>query len=227
MRIVLYARASTEDQSITLEAQQAKLEQFAALHDFEAVATILDAGQSGKSLNRAGLQQALAMLRSGRADGIAILRLDRLTRSVADLANLIDEYFSEKAGKQLFSVQDSINTTTASGRLVLHILGSVSQWERESIGERTRSALQHKIGRLQRVGRVRFGYDLAEDGVSLVPNEVEQAALAIIVGMRQAGHTLRSIAEALTSRQIRTKDGLATWSHSTVAYILKGSRAAA
>lgn len=157
MKVILYARVSTEDQArdgVSLEAQSAKMSAYASLYDLEVVETITDAGESAKSLNRPGLQKALAMLRSGQADGLVIAKLDRLTRSVADWQELIDGYFGERAGKQLFSVGDSIDTRTAAGRMVLNILLSVAQWEREAICERTRDALRHKIKRRERCGGI-------------------------------------------------------------------------
>jgi DNA invertase Pin-like site-specific DNA recombinase len=219
MKVILYCRASTEEQTITLESQQSKLAAFAELHDLTTAAIIIES-ESAKSLDREGLQRALAMLRRGEADGLAVLKLDRLTRSVADWQTLIDDYFGERAGKQLFSIQDSIDTRTAAGRLVLNVLLSVAQWERETIGERTRDALQHKIRKGQRVGKVRFGFDLADDGTSLVPNAAEQTAIGIMQQLRSAGRTLREIANELTWRAIPTKENRGVWTHSAVAYIL-------
>ena len=69
------------------------------------------------------------MLKRGEADGLAVVKLDRLTRSVADWQTLIDGWFGERAGKQLFSVGDSIDTRTAAGRLVLNVLMSVAAWD--------------------------------------------------------------------------------------------------
>jgi site-specific DNA recombinase len=219
MRVILYCRASTDDQQITLESQQAKLAAFASLHDLDVAATIVES-ESAKSLNRPGLQRALAMLQSGEADGLAVLKLCRLTRSVADWQTLIEGYFGERAGKQLFSIQDSIDTRTAAGRLVLNVLMSVAAWERETIGERTRDALQHKIRKGERVGKVRYGFDLAADGKALLPNETEQTAIGLMQSLRDAGHSLRAIAAELTARAIPTKENRGTWTHSAVAYIL-------
>jgi site-specific DNA recombinase len=219
MRTILYVRASTEDQHLTLEAQEGKLRAYAALYELQMIEVIVEA-ESAKSLSRAGLQRALAMLRAGEADGLAVVKLDRLTRSVADWQTLIDGYFGERAGKQLFSVQDSIDTRTAAGRLVLNVLLSVAQWERETIGERTRDALRHKISRQERVGKVRFGYDLADNGRSLVPNEREQTAICLMQQLRHAGRTLREIAAELTRQDFATKERQGAWTHSAVAYIL-------
>jgi DNA invertase Pin-like site-specific DNA recombinase len=223
MRVILYSRVSTVDQcdhGISLDAQQAKMAAYARLYDLTVVEVIVD-GESAKSLNRVGLQRALALLRNGNADGMVIVKLDRLTRSVADWQILIDNYFGEKAGKQLLSVNDSIDTRTAAGRLVLNVILSVAQWEREATGERTREALRHKIRNGQRCGKVRFGFDLADDGKTLVPNPVEQNAIALMTQLREAGYTLRQIAAALTQENIPTKEGGINWTHTAVARILQ------
>jgi site-specific DNA recombinase len=228
-RIILYCRVSTSDQAdngVSLEAQQAKLTAYAGVYDLDVVETITDAGESAKSLNRPGLQRALAKLHKGEADGLAVVKLDRLTRSVADWQSLIDGYFCERAGKQLLSVSDAIDTRTAAGRLVLNVLMSVAAWEREATGERTREALRHKIRNCERVGKVKFGYDLASDGKTLTPNNSELEAICAMRQLRAAGKTLRQVAAELTARGIRTKEGLTKWSHQTVAYILKQDRTA-
>ena len=224
MKVLCYARVSTanqEENGVSLEAQQGKMAAYASLYGLEIVETIID-GESAKSLKRTGLQQALTMLKAGKVDGLLIVKLDRLTRSVADWQALIDGYFGERAGKQLFSVCDSIDTRTAAGRLVLNVLITVAQWERETIGERTKEALQHKIRKGERCGKVRFGFDLADDGVNLVPNKEEQEAIAAMRSLRDAGHTLREIAEHLTRNGIVTKEGR-PWNHNTVSGILKRS----
>ena len=170
-------------------------------------------------LHRVGLQDALGKLRKGAVEGIVVAKLDRLTRSVGDWQDLIESYFGEKAGKQLFSVADSIDTRTAAGRLVLNVLLSVAQWERETIGERTRDTLQHKITKGERVGKVRFGYDLADDGINLIPNEAEQATIRLIRELRTAGGSYRSIAVELNRLGIATKEG-GLWVHTSVTGIL-------
>jgi site-specific DNA recombinase len=229
MKVILYARVSTADQSdngVSLDAQQAKLEAYAALYDLTVVETIIDAGESAKNLNRPGLQRALGLLRSGAADGLAVVKLDRLTRSVGDWQELIDNYFGEKAGKQLLSVNDSIDTRTASGRLVLNILLSVAAWEREANAERTREALRHKIDNGERCGKVRFGFNLADDGKTLMPNPAEQRAIGLMTDLRAAGCTLREIAATLTQRGFPTKEGGTAWTHTAVARILGRRKAA-
>jgi DNA invertase Pin-like site-specific DNA recombinase len=224
MKVVGYIRVSTDEQASngqSLDAQKAKIVAYAALYDLELVDVIVDAGQSGKTLKRDGLRQALASIRSGKADGLVIAKLDRLTRSVADWQTLIDGYFGEKVGKQLFSVADSIDTRTAAGRLVLNVLLSVAQWERETIGERTRDALQHKISKGERCGKIRFGYQLADDAKTLVELPKEQEAIHLIQSLKAKGESLRAIATELTNRGILTKEGKTKWTHTAVNGILK------
>jgi len=222
MNVIAYCRVSTAEQSdsgVSLDAQQAKMAAYADLYNLTIVETIIDA-ESAKSLRRDGLQRALNLLRTRKADGLLLVQLDRLPRSVADWQALIDAFFGERGGKQLFSVNDSIDTRTAAGRLVLNVLITVAQWERETIGERTKEALRHKINSRQRVGKVRFGFDLAPDGMTLVENPAEQQTLAFMRNLRAAGRTLRQIAAELTARQIPTKERKPRWTHTAVAYIL-------
>jgi DNA invertase Pin-like site-specific DNA recombinase len=223
MRVIAYARVSTLEQAesgVSLEAQQARMVAYAALYDLTILEVIADAGESAKSLNRPGLQRALGLLRAGQAGGLLIVKLDRLTRSVADWQTLIDGYFGERGGRQLLSVNDSIDTRTASGRLVLNILLSVAAWEREANAERTREALRHKIDNHQRVGKVRYGFDLAPDAITLVENPAEQGIIGLMHELRTAGRTLRQIARELTSRGVPTKERKPRWTHTAVAYIL-------
>jgi site-specific DNA recombinase len=223
MKVIGYIRVSTEEQATngqSLDAQRAKLEGYAKLYDLELVGVIVDAGMSAKSLNRPGLKEALAMLKKGEAAGLLIAKLDRLTRSVGNWQELIDSYFGEKAGKQLLSVADCIDTRTAAGRLVLNVLLSVAQWEREAIGERTRDALQHKISKGERCGKVRFGFDLAYDRKMLTPNAQEQEAIRLMQELRNAGKSYAAIAAELNARGIQTKESK-LWLPMTVRNILK------
>lgn len=210
MKAIGYIRVSTEEQAtsgLSLAHQKAKIEAYCLAMDIELVEVIEDAGKSAKNLKRPGIIRALDMIRRKEAAGLVILKLDRLTRSVKDLGSLVETF--EKTGAALISVQDSINTTTAAGRMVLNILGSVAQWEREAIGERTAAALQVKKGRGEFIGgrKTPYGFDLAADGVTLTPNQKEQEALAILRALRAEGLSYRKIGAELTRRGIPTKNG--------------------
>jgi DNA invertase Pin-like site-specific DNA recombinase len=108
---------------------------------------------------------------------------------------------------------------------VLNVMASVSQWEREAIGERTRDALRHKKAQGQRVGTVPFGYRLAADGESLEPEEREAAILDTIRDCRRAGFSLQATADVLNARGHRTRKGSA-WQVRTVHHLAQQQEAA-
>jgi site-specific DNA recombinase len=110
--------------------------------------------------------------------------------------------------------------------MVQNFLMSVAQCERETVVERTRDAMRHKRDRGERLGKIRYGFDVSgEDGKTLVPNPEEQGALALMVELDGRGWTLRRIARELDSRGYRPKGGGPAWGHSTVGGILGRSGA--
>lgn len=206
-RAVAYVRVSTDKQAdtgISLEAQEAKVRSYAALYDLELVDVVIDAGASAKTLDRPGLSRVLAMLKRGDVDALVVMKLDRLTRSVVDLGTLVERYFRKAA---LLSVSEQIDTRTAGGRMVLNILASVAQWEREAIGERTSTAMQHKAAKGERVGAIPYGFALADDGVALVEIEAEQAVIAEARALRAARLSLRAVAAELAHRGFAARNG--------------------
>lgn len=227
MRVVGYTRVSTEEQAAggsSLAAQAAKIRLYCELHEHDLVRVVEDPGASGKSLDRPGLALALAEVRSRQPDaaqGIVISKLDRLTRSLRDWSDLIAEFFGEAAKnrRSLFSVSDSIDTTTASGRLVLNLLVTVAQWEREVIAERTRDTLRSMIADGRRVGKVRYGHALAADGRRLDDLAGELAAIARMRAWRADGASYREVCRRLELAGIPTKEGGA-WRPATVRRIL-------
>jgi site-specific DNA recombinase len=226
VRVIGYTRVSTDEQAAggsSLQAQEQKIRLYCELHGHELLRVTTDAGASAKTLDRAGLADVLAELRSrqGVADGIVIAKLDRLTRSLRDWTALIDEFFGDRprTRRSLFSVSDSIDTSSASGRLILNVLMTVAQWERETIGERTRDTLQAKIARGERVGKVRFGGRLAADGRTLDPDAAERSAIARMAAWRASGASYREVCRRLDEAGVPTKEGGA-WRPATVRRIL-------
>src|SRR6202171_712509 len=221
MRTVGYVRVSTDKQAergISLEAQAEKIRAMALVQGAELSEIIVESGESAKSLNRPGMAKLLALVDAGKVKAVIVAKLDRLTRSVKDLCELLERF--ERRGVALVSVAESLDTGSAAGRLGLSIMAAVSQWEREAIGERTRDAMRHKRSQGERVGNIAFGSRLAGDGQHLEPDPAEQAALAEIRLLRNRGLTLRGIAAALNHRDFRTRRGTA-WRLESVARILK------
>jgi site-specific DNA recombinase len=219
MVVISYTRVSSEEQSrdgVSLAAQAEKVRLYCDLHNLGRPVEIVDPGISAKTLERPGLSRVLAMLDSGEATGLVVYKLDRLTRSLADWSLLIDRHFGRAGGPSLMSVSESIDTRSASGRMVLNVMMTMAQWERETIVERTVLAMDFKRSKGERIsGRLPFGSDLAPDGRTLVDNPAELQALGTIRQWRAEGWGARRIALELNARGVATKCG-GPWSHSTI-----------
>src|SRR5437899_976149 len=116
------------------------------------------------------------------AETVIIAKLDRLTRSVKDLAELLERF--QVRCVSLVSVAESLDTGSAAGRLVINIMTAVSQWEREAIGERTRDVMRHKKSTGQRVGNIVYGFRVGANGKQLEPDPQELAVLSTIRELR-------------------------------------------
>jgi len=214
------------DEGVSLEAQRTKLRAYAVAMDLELVALCEDAGVSAKTLQRPGLRAALELLEQGKADGLVVAKLDRLTRSVRDLGELVDRYFHSRFS--LLCLADSIDTRTASGRLVLHVLGAVSQWEREATAERTRDALAQIKADGVILGREGFGWkrgvvDDAAPRLGKQPIESEALTIRRLVEQRNVGRTFVQIAALLEAEGHATKRG-GRWHPTTIQRILRRER---
>ena len=229
-RVVGYVRVSTVQQAetgVSLDAQTARLKAYCVALNLELVGIQSDDGFSAKSLDRPGLQRALASLKNGQADALLVTKLDRLTRSVKDLGLLIDTYFASN-DSSLLSLGDNIDTRSASGRLILNVLMSVAQWEREATSERTREALkQVKIegGRIgpAPLGQQRSGH-LDENGrLALSIDTTETETVARILGLDETGSSLREIVEVLNTEGRKTKRG-GKWAAETVRRVIARSQ---
>jgi len=179
---------------------------------WDLVAVIEDGGQSAKNLNRPGIQRALQMMRDGNAQGFLVTKLDRMTRNLVDLNILLSDYFTEKARYQasLFSVGEQVDTRTAGGRMMLNMLMTVSQWEREVIGERTKAALSYKKSQGVKLGR-------PEKHIT-DPEEIKTVNYA--AELRRQKLTLRAIAAKLDAEGYKISRG-GKWASQTVQDLLK------
>jgi site-specific DNA recombinase len=205
MQMIGYTRVSTDEQvreGISLAAQQAKIEAYCLVKDWRLLDVIRDEGLSAKSLNRPGLQRLLSLVETRKVGAVIVYKLDRLTRSIADLNRLVTLF--EKRAVALVSLQESLDATAASGRLMMNLLASVSQWEREVIGERTRDAMAHLKASGQVYSRPVFG-----------GHPEDATTLARIQGERAHGRSYHAIAEHLNRAGIPTTRG-GRWQATTV-----------
>ena len=179
-RCAIYTRKSTEhnlDLAFTsLDAQREACEAYItsqADEGWRLVADRYDDGAfSGASLERPALQRLLADVRAGKIDIVLVYKVDRLTRSLADFAKLIELF--EAHSVSFVSVTQSFNTSSSMGRLTLNVLLSFAQFERELIGERVRDKIAaSKRKGLWVGGPVPLGYAAVDKKIVVVPAEAE------------------------------------------------------
>jgi site-specific DNA recombinase len=227
MRIVGYCRVSTDAQAnegVSLDAQRLRFQAWCSLRgfDFDPADLHVDAGLSGKrSDNRPGLNAALdAVCRD--AGILVVYSLSRLARSVKDTLAIAERI--ERAGADLVSLSEQLDTTTASGKMLFRLLAVLAEFERDLISERTKAALNHKRARSERIGQVPYGSRLEPDGRTLVPDEGEHRVLAWIRGMDAEGKSLRAIAAELDGCGIPTKRGGPMWAVSTIKRLIANGK---
>jgi DNA invertase Pin-like site-specific DNA recombinase len=198
--MILYLRVSTDEQGNGLDAQRTALEHAGEFKNWAILEWIRDEGRSGKDLERPGLKRALELIAAGKADGLAVAKLDRLSRSVIDAGQLA-EWFAA-AGARLVALDLNIDTSTPSGLMILHVLAAVAQWERETIAARTRAGLAELRARGQPTGQ---------------PAVADMPELAArIAALRMNGITLQAIADELNADHVPTMRGGRCWRPSSV-----------
>lgn len=203
LRVIGYVRVSTNKQDIGPVVQVAALEDAARANGWELDIRREDAASAASLKNRPVLAEALADLKAGRADALAVSKLDRLSRSVADFATML-----ETANRQrwaVISLDLGIDTTTITGAAMAQVTVTFAEMERKKIGERTRDGMAKiKATTGKHMGRR-----------SVLPPETVQR----IRDNRTAGLSFARIAENLNAEGVPTATGR-TWHASTVRAVL-------
>lgn len=206
MRAIGYMRVSTEEQGDSragLEAQEAAIRAEAARRGFDLIDLRSDVASGGSLRKRDDLALTLRDLASGQADVLVVAKLDRLSRSVMDFASLMATANAE--GWAISVLDLGVDTTTTNGKLIMHVMIALAEWERNIIGDRTRDALKAVRARGVHVGR--------KSGVSA-------ETLRLIGALRAMGASWQKIADALTEQGVPTSQG-GRWHGSTVRRIMK------
>lgn len=213
-RVIGYVRVSTDEQHASgagLTAQRTAIRAECERRGWDLLDIVgEDAGASSATLERKGLQSTLDRLDAGHADVLVIAKLDRLSRSVAQGAQVMER--AKRRGWSLVALDFGLDTTTPAGEMVANVILSTAQYERRLIGERTRVALAAKRAAGVRLGR---------------PSVLSTDVVRRIVEQRNAGRPLRGIAADLEADGIPTARGGTTWQASTVQSVLRSQAAAA
>jgi DNA invertase Pin-like site-specific DNA recombinase len=235
LRCAIYTRKSTEHnldlEFNSLDAQRDACEAYIKSQAHEGWRLVRtrydDGGLSGASLDRPALQELLGDVRGGKIDVIVVYKVDRLTRSLADFAKLVELF--DQYSVSFVSITQSFNTTSSMGRLTLNVLLSFAQFEREVIGERVRD----KIAASKRKGiwvggPIPLGYATVNKKLVVVPEEAETVRTMFRFYLKYG--SVGALAEELTRRKVvskvrslangRTQDG-SPYSVGALAHFLK------
>ncbi len=214
-----YIRVSTEEQAregVSLQAQRARIEAWATANETILIGFFEDAGISGsRTENREGLKKAIGIACERKAI-LVVYSLSRLSRSTKDTLALAERL--EKAGADLVSLSERIDTTSAAGKMVFRMLAVLNEFERDQISERTTAALRHKREKRQPYSPTPYGLDRVGD--VLVINHTEQKTIEDILDLREQGWSFRRIAGKLNLDGVESKRG-GQWFGSTVRSIIE------
>jgi len=224
METGIYVRVSTEEQAqegYSIRAQEQKLKDFARIKDWSIYKIYADEGISGKDITgRPAINEMIADIQSGHVKNVVVYKIDRLTRSTADLIYLVDLF--NQYGCAFNSLSESIDTQTASGRMFLKIIGIFAEFERENIIERVKLGLEKKVkeGYSLCSRTASYGYT-REDGEKIQTiNEAEAQVVKDVFDMYvNKGMSLMAIAKHMNILKVPTKEN-AAWNCTTVRRIL-------
>ena len=210
VRCAIYTRKSSEEgleqEFNSLQAQREACEAFIDSQRHEGWVCLRaaydDGGFSGATMDRPALQQLLADITAGRVDTVVVYKIDRLTRSLADFAKIVE--ILDARGASFVSVTQQFNTTTSMGRLTLNVLLSFAQFEREVIGERIRDKIAASKRKGMWMGGVPpLGYGVQDHKLVMIDSEADTVRL-IFRRYAELG-SVRLLKAELEARGIKSK----------------------
>jgi len=170
----IYVRVSTQDQAqhgYSLKAQQEALENYSNALGYEIFKIYKDEGKSAKNMNRPQMIQMLEDAENKKFSAIFIYKLDRFSRSVVDAILTIDKL--KKWGIDFVSMQDKIETASATGKLMFHMISAFAEFERNMIGDRTKFTMERKVKEGGFITKAPRGYKLINKQLVFAENSDE------------------------------------------------------
>ena len=189
LRVVTYSRCSTDHHDQNPEVQVHELRRYCKARDWEISEELVDHGFSGGTQDRPGLKRLLALTRCRKVDGVVVLNLSRLFRSLKHLCASLEEF--DKLGITFVAVKEQVDYSTAAGRLFIQVIGALNEFTRELIRENTLLGLQHARAQGKILGRPKLRND----------EEIRK--------LRAEGHSIRQIAKKLGVSTTAVQRGLA------------------
>ncbi|MFT2204528.1 cassette chromosome recombinase CcrB [Staphylococcus chromogenes] len=220
-RVGIYVRVSTEMQSsegYSIDGQINQIKEYCNFHHFEVKDIYADRGISGKSMNRRELQRMLKDANEGLIDCVMVYKTNRLARNTSDLLKIVEDLHRQNV--EFFSLSERMEVNTSSGKLMLQILASFSEFERNNIVENVFMGQTRRAQEGYYQGNLPLGYEKIPDSKhELMINQHEANIVKYIFEAYAKGHGYRKIANALNHKGYVTKKGK-PFSVSSITYIL-------
>lgn len=209
LKIALYTRVSTEDQAkegYSLEVQREYLESFAVREGYEVFKVYCDDGISAYSTRRPALQELLQDTKAKKFDLVIVYKIDRFSRNLKDLLNLVDEL--SNSGVAFKSATEPFDTSTSAGKLMFQQLGSFAEFERNRLAERVFPGMIKGVqqGNWQGARYAPYGYTYNKSAKLLEVDEQSAKVVKIIFEMALAEKSIRCITEYLTRKGYRNRN---------------------
>ncbi|EIO0085747.1 recombinase family protein [Staphylococcus pseudintermedius] len=215
-----YIRVSTERQveGYSIEGQITQIEQYCQFNGYELVDIYADRGISGKSMNRPELQRMLNDAKNGKLDCVMVYKTNRLARNTSDLLTIVEELHRQNV--EFFSLSERMEVKNSTGKLMLQILASFSEFERNTILENIYNRQHQRALEGYYQGNLTLGYNnIPDNKKELMINQHEANIVKYIFESYAKGHGYRKIANALNHKGYVTKKGN-PFSISAITYIL-------
>lgn len=215
-----YIRVSTERQveGYSIEGQITQIEQYCQFNGYELVDIYADRGISGKSMNRPELQRMLNDAKNGKLDCVMVYKTNRLARNTSDLLTIVEELHRQNV--EFFSLSERMEVKNSTGKLMLQILASFSEFERNTILENIYNRQHQRALEGYYQGNLPLGYNnIPDNKKELMINQHEANIVKYIFESYAKGHGYRKIANALNHKGYVTKKGN-PFSISAITYIL-------
>lgn len=204
--VAIYCRVSTDEQAregVSLEEQKERLLAYCkAMGWREETITFIDDGYSAKNLDRPQLVKLINLVKHGQISRIMVTKLDRMSRRLLDLLNMIEMF--QQYDVSFVSISESFDTTTPSGRLTLQVLGAVAEFERERIRERVFENMLHAAGTGKWLTQSPYGYVLVDKVLQINEKEAE-VVRKVFHAYVEEGRGYFSIAKQLNEQGIPSK----------------------
>lgn len=206
-RVGLYIRVSTEEQAAevySISGQRERLKAFCVVQNWETIKFYVDEGISGRSTERPALMKMMKDMEDSLIDVLLVYRLDRLTRSVRDLHNIL--VFLEKHNCQFRSATEIYDTSTAMGRMFITIVAAIAEWESANLGERVRLGQIEKARQGEWSAPAPYGF-MKNDQKRLEINPEEIEAVKLMVRKVHEGYSFRQLSLYMQNTSYKPRRG--------------------